>query len=216
MNQQWALLNDKFAALSQREKWLVALCGTVGLFMLLFTLLLEPSYKSLAASESKLRATKQSNQVAQGELLVLQAKLNKDPDKDIDVQYKKLLIQSQDLSMELSEVVDSLISPTQMTELLEGVLTSAKGLKLVSLESMKPEPISKKQTTSEYSGYFVHPVRMELTGSYFDIASYLKTLEELPVRYYWRSFQYKVEEYPQARLIFEVYTLGTRQEFIGG
>jgi MSHA biogenesis protein MshJ len=57
---------------------------------------------------------------------------------------------------------------------------------------------------------------MELTGSYFDISAYLQALESLPVRYYWRTFQYKVEEYPQARLVFEVYTLGTRQEFIGG
>ena len=213
---QWNELSDKFIALSQREKWLIALCGTVGIFMLLFTLLLEPSYKELQSSQSKLQSTKQNNQKFQGELLVLQAKLSRNPDKEIDIQYKKLLVQSQDLSMELSEVIDGLISPTQMAQLLESVLTSASGLKLVSLESLQPESISKNQSTSENSGYFLHPVRMELTGSYFDIANYLKILEELPVSYYWRSFQYSVEEYPQARLVFEVYTLGTRQEFIGG
>jgi len=213
---QWNVLCDKFTALSQREKWLVALCGTVGIFMLLFTLLLEPSYKELQSSQSKLQSTKQNNQKLQGELLVLQAKLSRNPDKDIDIQYKKLLVQSQDLSMDLSEIIDGLISPTQMAQLLESVLTSANGLKLVSLESLKPESISNNKSTSENSGYFLHPVRMELTGSYFDIANYLKILEELPVSYYWRSFQYSVEEYPQARLVFEVYTLGTRQEFIGG
>mgnify|MGYP006232369151 FL=1 len=103
-----------------------------------------------------------------------------------------------------------------MSQLLESVLNAGSGLKLESLESLKPEPISNNKETSEYSGYFLHPVRMELTGSYFSISAYLQALESLPVSYYWRTFKYSVEEYPNARLVFEVYTLGTRQEFIGG
>lgn len=214
--QQWTIISDKFLALSSREKWLVTLCGVVGLSLVLFTMVLEPAYKSLQANKIEHRNLVQGNQRLQGELLVLQAKLKKNPDKDIDIEYKKLLVQSQDLSMQLSEVIDGLISPTQMTDLLENVLSSGKKLKLVSLESLKPESISNNKSTSDQSGYFLHPVRMELTGSYFDIAAYLQALEALPVRYYWRNFQYTVEEYPNAKLVFEVYTLGTRQEFIGG
>ncbi|NOH96454.1 type 4a pilus biogenesis protein PilO [Vibrio sp. 99-70-13A1] len=214
--QQWTIISDKFLALSSREKWLVTLCGVVGLSLVLFTMVLEPAYKSLQANQIEHRNLVQGNQRLQGELLVLQAKLKKNPDKDIDIEYKKLLVQSQDLSMQLSEVIDGLISPTQMTDLLENVLSSGKKLKLVSLESLKPESISNNKSTSDQSGYFLHPVRMELTGSYFDIAAYLQALEALPVRYYWRNFQYTVEEYPNAKLVFEVYTLGTRQEFIGG
>ncbi|WP_146449575.1 type II secretion system protein GspM [Vibrio kanaloae] len=214
--QQWNQLSDKFLALSQREKWLLFVCGFVGLFMLLFGLVVEPAYNELQAKENQLMSLSQSNQRQQGELLVLQAKLNRDPDKDINLEYKKLLVESQELSLQLAEVVDGLISPSQMSQLLESVLNAGNGLKLESLESLKPEAISNNQETSEYSGYFLHPVRMELTGSYFDISAYLQSLESLPVSYYWRTFQYSVEEYPKARLVFEVYTLGTRQEFIGG
>ncbi|MGO2162072.1 MAG: type II secretion system protein GspM [Vibrio toranzoniae] len=214
--QQWNQLSDKFLALSQREKWLLFVCGFVGLFMLLFSLVVEPAYNELQAKENQLMSLSQSNQRQQGELLVLQAKLNRDPDKDINLEYKKLLVESQELSLQLAEVVDGLISPSQMSQLLESVLNAGSGLKLESLESLKPEAISNNQKTSEYSGYFLHPVRMELTGSYFDISAYLQSLESLPVSYYWRTFQYSVEEYPKARLVFEVYTLGTRQEFIGG
>ncbi|MFA0521336.1 type 4a pilus biogenesis protein PilO, partial [Vibrio sp. 10N.222.55.E8] len=110
--------------------------------------------------------------------------------------------------LQLSEIVEGLISPSQMSQLLENVLKAGDGLKLESLESLKPEAISNNQETSEYSGYFLHPVRMELTGSYFDIAAYLQALESLPVNYYWRTFKYTVEEYPKARLVLEVYTLG--------
>ncbi|MCG9552308.1 type 4a pilus biogenesis protein PilO [Vibrio sp. Isolate31] len=213
---KWNQLSDKFLAFSHREKWLLFVCGFVGLFMLLFTLLVEPAYLDLQAKNAKMTSLNQSNQRQQGELLVLQAQLNKDPDKEVSREYKKLLVENQELSLQLSKIVERLITPSQMSQLLESVLNAGNGLKLEALESLKPEAISNKQETSEYSGYFLHPVRMELTGSYFDILAYLQALESLPVSYYWRTLEYSVEEYPKARLVFEVYTLGTRQEFIGG
>ncbi|MFA0079328.1 type 4a pilus biogenesis protein PilO [Vibrio artabrorum] len=214
--QWWNQLNDKFLVLSQREKWLIVVCGLVGVSMLLFITLLEPAYLNLQAKSTETMSLTHSNQRQQGDLLTLQAQLNSDPDKDINVELKTLLEESQALSLQLSEIVEGLISPSQMSQLLENVLKAGDGLKLESLESLKPEAISNNQETSEYSGYFLHPVRMELTGSYFDIAAYLQALESLPVNYYWRTFKYTVEKYPKARLVLEVYTLGTRQEFIGG
>ena len=214
--QLWNQLSDKFLALSQREKWLLFVCGLVGLSMLLFTLLIEPAYLDLQEKNVKSMSLTQSNQKQQGELLVLQAKLNKDPDKEIDLELKKLLVESQELSFELAEIVDRLVTPSQMAQLLESVLNAGNGLKLESLESLEPETISDNQESDNNSNYFLHPVRMELTGNYFDISTYLQALESLPVSYYWRTFEYSVEEYPKARLVFEVYTLGTRQEFIGG
>lgn len=214
--QLWNQLSDKFLALSLREKWLLFVCGLVGLSMLIFTLLIEPAYLDLQEKNVKSMSLTQSNQKQQGELLVLQAKLNKDPDKEIDLELKKLLVESQELSFELAEIVDRLVTPSQMAQLLESVLNAGNGLKLESLESLQPEAISDNQENSDNSKYFLHPVRMELTGSYFDISIYLQALESLPVSYYWRTFEYSVEEYPKARLVFEVYTLGTRQEFIGG
>ncbi|WP_135384582.1 type 4a pilus biogenesis protein PilO [Vibrio tasmaniensis] len=214
--QLWNQLSDKFLALSLREKWLLFVCGLVGLSMLVFTLLIEPAYLDLQEKNVKSMSLTQSNQKQQGELLVLQAKLNKDPDKEIDLELKKLLVESQEISFELAEIVDRLVTPSQMAQLLESVLNAGNGLKLESLESLQPEAISDNQENSDNSKYFLHPVRMELTGSYFDISIYLQALESLPVSYYWRTFEYSVEEYPKARLVFEVYTLGTRQEFIGG
>ena len=114
------------------------LCGLVGLFMLLFSVLVEPAYNDLQAKRAKSMSLTQSNQRLEGELLVLQAKLSKNPDKEINIEYKSLLVQSQELSMELSQIIDGLISPSQMAELLENVLSSGKGLKLASLESLKP------------------------------------------------------------------------------
>ncbi|KOO11335.1 MSHA biogenesis protein MshJ, partial [Vibrio xuii] len=44
--QLWQLLGDKFVKLSQREKWLITLCGFVAIVMALMTFVIEPLYQS--------------------------------------------------------------------------------------------------------------------------------------------------------------------------
>lgn len=216
MKAQWQKMGEKFANLSPREKWLITLCCFVVILIGISVLLLEPALKNGQALKQQLVTTEQNNQRLEGEILVITAKLTKDPDQSINIEYKRLLQESQHLSEKLAKVIENLISPSQMAKLLEDVLKGSKGLTLVSLESLKAEPITKNQSSENYAGYYLHPVRLELTGNYFAILNYLETLETLPVNYYWRSFNYQVEKYPQARLILEVYTLGTREEFIGG
>ncbi|MCC2525107.1 type II secretion system protein GspM [Vibrio coralliilyticus] len=216
MQQLWLQLNDKFQTLSLREKWLLTLCGLVVLSVMLLIWLIEPTVKANHALSGQLSSTKQTVQRLEGDILLATAKLNKDPNQNIDLEFKKLLTESQQLSEQLAQIIENLISPSQMARLLEDVLAGTKGLKLVSLESMTAEPITGGADSQTRTGYYLHPVRLELTGSYFSILTYLNTLESLPVNYYWRSFSYTVETYPTARLVLEVYTLGTRQEFIGG
>ncbi|MGR5219869.1 type II secretion system protein GspM [Vibrio parahaemolyticus] len=216
MNANWSLLQQKFTQLTVREKALIAGCGWVVIVALIYLLMLEPMMLKSQSMTRQLQQVTNENQEIEGKLLLLSHQLKQDPDKELNMEFEQLINQSQALSEQLSGIVDNLISPTQMTDLLELVLSKSHGLKLVSLESLPPEPINGTDAASEYSGYFVHPVKIELTGNYFAIARYLQELENMPVKYYWRSFKYAVEKHPQAKLVLEVYTLGTRKEFIGG
>ncbi|TOO16885.1 MSHA biogenesis protein MshJ [Vibrio parahaemolyticus] len=195
---------------------LVALCGFVTVVMLLFTLVLEPKLNQISNNERQLSNLKQSNQKTEIDILRVKAQLKKDPNADIDLEISNLLTESQHLSMQLSQIIEHLVTPSQMAGVLESVLEQQSGIHLVSLQTLPSEPITEDKEASQYSGYYVHPVRMELTGDYFSIANYLNKLESLPASYFWRSFSYKVEEYPKAKLVLEVYTLGSREEFIGG
>ncbi|WP_199451414.1 type II secretion system protein GspM [Vibrio harveyi] len=216
MNEFWSSLEERFDEMSGREKVLIALCGLVTVVMLLFTLVLEPKLNQVTSNDKQLRNLKQTNQQTEIEILRIQAQLKKDPNAEIDQAISQLLMESQHLSMQLSEIIEHLITPSQMASLLESVLEQQSGIHLVSLQTLPVEPITEDKEASQYSGYYVHPVRMELTGDYFSIANYLTKLEGLPASYYWRSFSYNVEEYPKAKLVLEVYTLGSREEFIGG
>ncbi|BDR16976.1 type II secretion system protein M [Vibrio diabolicus] len=216
MNEFWLSLEERFGEMSAREKLLIALCGLVVVIMLLFTLVLEPKLNEIISNERQLSNLKQANQKIEIDTLRIQAQLKKDPNAEIDRSISNLLTESQHLSMQLAEIIEHLITPSQMAELLENVLEQQSGIHLLSLQTLPSEPITEDKEASQYSGYYVHPVRMELTGDYFSIANYLNKLESLPASYYWRSFSYKVEEYPKAKLVLEVYTLGSREEFIGG
>lgn len=216
MNEFWSSLEERFDEMSGREKVLIALCGLVTVVMLLFTLVLEPKLNQVMSNDKQLSNLKQTNQQTEIEILRIQAQLKKDPNAEIDQAISQLLMESQHLSMQLSEIIEHLITPSQMASLLESVLEQQSGIHLVSLQTLPAEPITEDKEASQYSGYYVHPVRMELTGDYFSIANYLTKLEGLPASYYWRSFSYNVEEYPKAKLVLEVYTLGSREEFIGG
>lgn len=216
MNEFWLSLEERFSEMSAREKLLIALCGLVVVIMLLFTLVLEPKLNEVISNERQLSNLKQANQKIEIDTLRIQAQLKKDPNAEIDRAISNLLTESQHLSMQLAEIIEHLITPSQMAELLENVLEQQSGIHLLSLQTLPSEPITEDKEASQYSGYYVHPVRMELTGDYFSIANYLNKLESLPASYYWRSFSYKVEEYPKAKLVLEVYTLGSREEFIGG
>ncbi|MCV5646099.1 type 4a pilus biogenesis protein PilO, partial [Escherichia coli] len=167
-------------------------------------------------NERHLSNLKQSNQKTEIDILRVKAQLKKDPNADIDLEISNLLTESQHLSMQLSQIIEHLVTPSQMAGVLESVLEQQSGIHLVSLQTLPSEPITEDKEASQYSGYYVHPVRMELTGDYFSIANYLNKLESLPASYFWRSFSYKVEVYPKAKLVLEVYTLGSREEFIGG
>ncbi|EGQ8246166.1 TPA: type II secretion system protein M [Vibrio parahaemolyticus] len=216
MNEFWSSLEGRFGDMSAREKMLVALCGFVTVVMLLFTLVLEPKLNQISNNERQLSNLKQSNQKTEIDILRVKAQLKKDPNADIDLEISNLLTESQHLSMQLSQIIEHLVTPSQMAGVLESVLEQQSGIHLVSLQTLPSEPITEDKEASQYSGYYVHPVRMELTGDYFSIANYLNKLESLPASYFWRSFSYKVEEYPKAKLVLEVYTLGSREEFIGG
>ncbi|EIQ1513608.1 type II secretion system protein M [Vibrio parahaemolyticus] len=216
MNEFWSSLEERFGDMSTREKMLVALCGFVTVVMLLFTLVLEPKLNQISNNERQLSNLKQSNQKTEIDILRVKAQLKKDPNADIDLEISNLLTESRHLSMQLSQIIEHLVTPSQMAGVLESVLEQQSGIHLVSLQTLPSEPITEDKEASQYSGYYVHPVRMELTGDYFSIANYLNKLESLPASYFWRSFSYKVEEYPKAKLVLEVYTLGSREEFIGG
>lgn len=62
---------------------------------------------------------------------------------------------------------------------------------------------------------YKHGIKLTLSGGYFQLRDYLSQLEQLKWTFFWQQFDYKLKQYPQGVLEVELYSLSTKQEFIG-
>lgn len=211
--EHWIKAKEAFSALSQREKILITLVGWVAVIFISLTFLVEPKIAEYQKVERDITRLNNSISSLKQQIELAQFRLQKDPNVEINKQYQALTLESQDLAELLSNRVAALVSPSQMAQLLETVLQESSKLTLLSMSTLRSERLLDENNVA---GYYIHPVKLVLSGNYFDIEAYLSSLEALPVKYYWRNFNYEVKKYPIAELSIEVYTLGSSKGFIGG
>ncbi|EAS63642.1 type 4a pilus biogenesis protein PilO [Photobacterium angustum] len=209
---KWDELSQRFAALSVREQWLIAITGWFGILFIGYMLIIEPQMVTSQTVKTALVDTQNDMITAKNQLIVANRKLQQDPDKAINQKLAQYRQEDKALQQVLEAKIGSLITPVQMAGLLEQVLRHSSALKLESMTSLP----SSQLVSGDQEGYFVHPIRLTFKGRYFDVVNYLNKLEALPVKYYWRSLSYQVDEYPWAKVELEVYTLGESKDFIGG
>ena len=208
----WQKLSDRFDLLTRREQWLILLSGWIALLFVGFVMFLEPQVKALSSVRQQVVSVANEITNNANQLIMIERKLRNDPNQDVERSINRLERENSTLDNQLQGRVASLVTPVQMSGLMEQVLQRSDRLKLVSLESLP----SVQLISGEDEGYYIHPVRLILRGRYFDVVDYLGQLEALPVKYYWRSLSYQVDKYPWADIQLDVYTLGESKDFIGG
>ncbi|MCD9499546.1 type II secretion system protein GspM [Photobacterium carnosum] len=208
----WRELNQRFLTLSRREQWLIAITGWVAIIFIGFMLVIQPQMVTSQNIKMSLLNANNDIQTVKNEIIIAKRKLAINPNKELETKIEKYKQQNNRLAKKLETKIGSLVTPTQMTRLLEQVLRHSSALTLESMTSLLPQQLIPGNDV----GYFMHPVSLTFRGSYFDVVDYLKKLETLPVKYYWLSLNYQVEKYPLANIELQVYTLGENKDFIGG
>lgn len=208
----WQKLSDRFDLLTRREQWLILISGWIALLFVGFVVFVEPQSKAFAAMKRQMLSVANEITASSNQLIVVERKLRADPDLQIEQKITRLEQENAELDEQLQGRVGSLVTPLQMSGLMEQVLQRSERLKLVSLETLPPVQL----ISGDDEGFYIHPVRLKLRGRYFDVVSSLEQLEALPVKYYWQSLNYQVEQYPWADIQLDVYTLGESKDFIGG
>ncbi|WP_214454419.1 type 4a pilus biogenesis protein PilO [Aeromonas dhakensis] len=210
---QWQAWADKLAALSQRERVLIMLTGVVLVGSI-------ATYGWLDAAVVRLEQDRLALSSAQRDLEIMdlenqgkQARLARDPDQNVRTQLTQLDEEIGKLDAALKAQTVDLIQAHEMPEVLEALLSRSANLHMVALTSLAPEPL---MAGEQRINLFKHGIRLKLEGGYFDVYQYLKALEALPRHFYWKQFDYQVQEHPRAVVEMEIYTLSTSKEFIRG
>lgn len=210
---QWQAWADKIAALSQRERVLILLTGVVVVGAVAIYGWLDGAAVRLEQERLALSTAQRDLEIMDLENQGKQARLARDPDQNVRTQLAGVDEEIGKLDAALKAQTVDLIQAHEMPEVLEALLSRSANLHMVALTSLAPEPL---MAGEQRINLFKHGIRLKLEGGYFDVYQYLKALEALPRHFYWKQFDYQVQEHPRAVVEMEIYTLSTSKEFIRG
>ena len=166
----WRELNQRFLTLSRREQWLIAITGWVAIIFIGFMLVIQPQMVTSQNIKMSLLNANNDIQTVKNEIIIAKRKLAINPNKELETKIEKYKQQNNRLAKKLETKIGSLVTPTQMTRLLEQVLRHSSALTLESMTSLPPQQLIPGNDV----GYFMHPVSLTFRGSYFDVVDYLK------------------------------------------
>lgn len=215
-------LGSRFDALSMRERALVTVALLAAITMLWTLSIIDP----IASRQRALEAERSSleEQLAAGQLGIAAA-----TNADLIAKQAELEKELADVDARLAATAIGLIPPQRMVQVIHDVLSRQRGVRLVSLhnkpvESLVPpnrapatemESETVRASESDLVGPFMHPVEIVVEGAYLDVLEYLRALESLEWRFYWKVLELKTTRYPINRVRIELSTLSMDKEWIG-
>ncbi|MFB2674120.1 MSHA biogenesis protein MshJ [Shewanella xiamenensis] len=212
MKAQFEQLAQKFDALSQRERGLIAI-ALLALIAMLAYMPIESLWKQQYSTAQQLKVIEQENQVSVQQIDLYQQRLALDPNQDYRQRLILLQQQNQQLDTQLNEQMVDMVPADYMPELLGNLLGQVQGITLLKFTSVAPVPllaVGEEKKLNLYS----HGIRMSLEGDYFSVLRFVEAVEAMPDKLYWKRLDYKVADYPKGKVDIELYTLSINKDFI--
>jgi MSHA biogenesis protein MshJ len=239
MSKQWQEYSDNYLNLTPREQYLIILTGLVAIIFITFYLFIDANIVENRKSVQQIVQLRASNQTLQITNTEMQEALQRDPNEDTKNQIAQYEAKLAKVDEKLLTLTSDLISPVQMRYALLDLLKLEKNVSLLSFELLGAQPLlsnlSSESSTSPQNrssdtsaalslennqlpagvNLYRHGFKIKLSGSYFDLQSYLSRLEQLSWKFFWQDFNFKLIEYPNSELEIQMYSLGTKKEFVG-
>ena len=236
MIKQWQEGSDNFLKMTSREQYLILITGLVAIFFIIFYLFIDNKMASTANANKKISQLNSSNQSLKISVLEVQAALKGDPNEETRNQISQYQNKLAKIDDSLLALGSELMSPIQMRYALLDLLKLEKGVSLLSFELLGAQPllpdnvapsstdnsspntgidVSEVNDNSSGANLYRHGIKIKLSGRYFELRDYLTQLEKLPWKFFWQGFDFTLTEYPNSELEIEMYSLGTKKEFIG-
>ncbi|MCX8085734.1 MAG: type II secretion system protein GspM [Rhodocyclaceae bacterium] len=221
---QWQAASARFAALQRREKLLVAGATVFALLFGGYRLAIEPAQQEAARLKKTLTQQQAEQEQLRAQLLAL-ASNRSDPDAVNRAELQRLQQQLADVEREIERFDRLLVAPTEAPVLLQTLLARHRGLSLVSLTTLPPEPLiappksekgeSAKPAERNLAGnLYQHGIEIKIAGSYPELLAYVSELERLPQKLLWGGMRLVVTEHPVSELTITVYTLSLESAWL--
>ena len=217
MKQYWEILSAKLSALNQRERILVFLAVIVSSFLLLQSLLLNPTLDQMHQSQNEISTDEATIANLKQKLIEYNSQKIIDPDAQSKDKISHLQFLLQEKNQQLNGIQTTLVNPDKMPDVLRGLLQKNGKLKLIQLKTLPVSGLLDSKTVvidehikSNNNGdlpIFKHGVEITIEGRYLDLLDYVNTLEQLPWHLLWSKANLDANNSLQNQLKLTVYTL---------
>lgn len=220
MKEKLIKLLARFDALNRRERIVVSVAVWLVMLLVMDSLAISPAQRQ-SGMLSKAIAEKQAEiERNEAEVAALRTKRTQDPDAEARVRIAELEKRIAVIDGQLKSARTQIVPPEKMAGLLEQMLRRNKRLELVSLRSTAPEAMVKAEAAAgaaknaPIEGLYRQGMELTLSGSYADMLDYVAQVEQLPWKIFWGRLEMKVDEYPRAKLVLNVYTLSLDKSWL--
>lgn len=208
-------IRDKIDALSPRERVIIAVTVIAIILGIYNLFVLDPFLKHREELQQQLAAIGPEMDVMQKSIESIIKRQSNDPNVSLRSAIEKKNKKVKELETVIKNETKRLIDPQKMPEILGYLLSRQSALKISSVKSASGEPIYFDAERKKPSGLFKHDLTMSLEGTYYQVQSYLKNIEEMAEQVYWDDMTFTSKKYPIGALELNVHTLSTSKELIG-
>ena len=211
--QQWQELEDKFIALTQREKLIIMVAAIFVAGFALYSLLVEPSLKEadkLAKQNSSLNSQIETANV---QIAEIEKALKIDPNEKIKGEIEVIREQILKVDADLDKVMTEYIAPEQMAPALTDLLMTAADIRVVGMAVLEPELVQHNSDESLPS-YYRHLFNVEIQGDYFALMEFVKKVSVSSSKFSVQNLSYQVLSYPNAVMTLTLITISDNEKVI--
>lgn len=222
MKAQWQAWSAKFAAISKREKTIIAAAAVIVVVLGGDALWMTPQWNKAKGIEKAIVAQRGEGAKMTAELAGLSSRVQ-DPDAGNRATLAEMRQQLADSDAKLKGYGVVLVPPEKMTQLLQSLLTRHRGLELVSLKTLPPTPLVERPAPPKVEGaaapaappmlasaggqLYKHGIEISIAGGYPELMAYLAELEASPQRLMWGQMTLRTTRYPRSELVLVLYSL---------
>ncbi len=210
---KWQELDQKFIALTSREKVMISGSVVVLLAVLLFKAIIEPYLLDLE-SLNKTNALAQTNLSATNKQIeLIQTALSSDPNENIKREIAELQRQLTVVEAELEKVTTDYVAPEKMTTELTRLLKTSQDIRVVGISVLPTKRID-SNTELDLPVYYRHEFKVTVVGAYFPLMDFVKKITTKNKKFGVQHLEYEVNEHPNATMTLSLVTISDNENVI--
>ena len=202
-----------------RERWMFFGIGFVLIYCINNLFILSPIKRKENRMVAEISGLEEQETKIQEQIETARETLEDQKLIELATKHKSLNEQMKALTKRLMGQKPKVYTAEELEKLTKDILRQPdNNFTLVSFKELPvqewpPKQISNKNVLHDITGgkIYQHGIEIEIYSDYFSTINFVKKIEELPQHIYWDSLEYKVTDYPKAKVKIIYHVLSTQK-----